>query len=244
MHESNDQNETKSILDRFGEWYEACVPIRVGAVALAVPTHGITALADAGIISALAFLKRERLQCLTTGLTQLNLHPSPEEIRTQRFLEAFAAAAAKAMETRRQEKIELLARVFAAHWRENRFSTVEAQDLYEEDLEIIDELGYREFVILSLLYKHECETQRDPRDNDLIFARKFWDQFEDDVEVQTGISRKELQGHLQRLARTGLYQPIVGAYLGYTGGLGSLTERFRQLKELLSKHQAGTEQVA
>ena len=112
--------------------------------------------------------------------------------------------------------------------------TPESYDRYEEELAIIDELGYREFIVLSILSRYERENPLLPGMNRLQRARKFWREFEKEAAQAVEIEPAEVEGYLQRLSRTGLYQPITGAYLDYTGGLGHLTPRFERIKARLA----------
>jgi hypothetical protein len=237
VHEMGDSQisiqEDKSALEAVADWYESCVLLHVGAVALAPVSHGFTAIVDVGITSGFAFLRRSRLRAFVNELTLLNLQPTESEVRSEEFLEAFLAAASKVIETKRQEKIRLFSLLFRNYWQTGSY-TSETYDTYEEDLRIIDELGYREFVVLSILHKHEAGRPRVTGENPLQHARKFWKNFQGEVKEQAGLEANELEGYLQAISRTGLYQPITGAYLDYEGGLGHLTPRFEKLKSKLS----------
>jgi hypothetical protein len=229
----DEENTTEqSALDRIADWYESSPALRVGAVVLAPATLGASAVIDAGIVSAAAFIRRSRLTAFKNELTSLNLCPAEEKVRSQEFIEAFVATASRAERTKREEKIRILARLFFSYWRDGVF-TPESYDKFEEDLTIIDELGYREFLILSILSKYEREYPALTSMNQLQRARQFWTLFESDVVRELDIRPEEVQGYLQRLSRTGLYQPITGSYLDYTGGLGHLTARFEQVKARL-----------
>jgi len=222
----------KSPLDRIADWYESSVIIRVGAVALTPVTSGVTAIVDAGIVSTFAFLRRSRLGALRNELIVLNLHPTEEEIRSQEFIEAFVATASRTERTKREEKIRLFARLLTSYWRDGIF-TPESYDKYEEDLAIIDELGYREFMVLSILEKYEGQYPLQPGMNQLGRARQFWQAFQEEVARELEIKPAEVEGYLQRLSRTGLYQPIVGAFFDYIGGLGYLAPGFARLRARL-----------
>jgi DNA-binding MarR family transcriptional regulator len=223
----------KSPLDRIADWYESSVMLRVGAVALAPVTSGATAILDAGIVSAFAFLRRARLNALKNNLIVLNLQPTEEEIHSREFIEAFVATASRTERTKREEKIMLFARLFRSYWRDGVF-TPESYDKYEEDLAIIDELGYREFMVLSILEKYEGKYPPQPGMNRLQRARQFWSEFQGEVAEDLGIKPEEVEGYLQRLSRTGLYQPITGSFLDYSGGLGYLAPGFERLKARLN----------
>ncbi len=224
--------ENISALDRFAEWYESSIPVRVGAVALAPATSGISAIADQAIVTTLAFLRRSRLRVFRDELITLDLSPSDEEVCSKEFVEAFLATASRVENTKREEKIRLFAHLFASYWRSGVFSE-DSFDEYEEDLSLIDELSYREFKILSILDRLERENPMCPGMNRLQRARTFWNAFEAQVAKEIGVQIGEVQAYLQRLSRTGLYQIITGAYLDYEGGLGHLTPRFERLRTRL-----------
>ena len=163
----------------------------------------------------------------------MNLRPTEEEIRSREFIEAFIATASRTEKSKREEKIRLFARLLGSYWRDGVF-TMESYDMYEEDLAIIDELGYREFVVLSTLEKYESKYPIQPGMNRLQRARQFWAAFVGEIAQEPKIKPEEVEGYLQRLSRTGLYQPIVGSFLDYTGGLGYLAPGFQRLKARLA----------
>jgi hypothetical protein len=230
---SNEREDVeRSPLDTVSEWYESLLALRVGAVALAPFTHGISAIADQAIVSTFAFLKRSRIRAFRNELTLLNLHLTEEDVQSREFIEGFIAAAGKAENATREEKIRLFARLFRSYWQSGRF-TPEAFDEYEEDLAIVDELSYREFMLLSILHRLETQHPLQPGMNKLQRARKFWAELEREAGELFGVPTQEVEGLLQRLSRTGLYQPITGAFLDYTGGLGHLTPRFERIRRRL-----------
>src|SRR5207247_2197936 len=161
-----------SPLDWIADWYEAAVPIRVGAAVLAPFTHGVSAIVDQGIVSTFAFLRRARLQAFKNDLTLLNIQPTQDEVRSREFIEAFVATAARVENTKREEKIRLFALLFRCYWNVGVF-TPETFDEYEEELAIIDELGYREFIILSILDRLEQQHPLQSGMNRLQQARKI-----------------------------------------------------------------------
>jgi DNA-binding MarR family transcriptional regulator len=233
-----ERDTDSSPLDRIAGWYEASVPIRVGAIALAPLTHGVSAIADQGIVATFAFLRRARIRAFRNELTLLNIEPTEEEVRSREFMEGFIAAAARAENTTREEKIKLFARLFRSYWHEGIF-TPEMFDQYEEELAIIDELSYREFILLLILDRWEQQHPLQSGMNRLQRAGTFWAEFEKEVAGTLGVDGVEVEAHLQRLSRTGLYQPITGAYLDYTGGLGYISPRFARLKTRLDPNSIG-----
>jgi hypothetical protein len=126
--------------------------------------------------------------------------------------------------------------LFATYWKTGAFDR-DTFDKYEEDLSIIDELGYKEFLVLLDLEELESKHPLESGMNVLMRARQFWPEFEKKCAEVVGIPEDQVDGYLQRLSRTGLYVPITGAFLDYAGGLGHLTSRFAALKARLESSQ-------
>jgi hypothetical protein len=218
-------------------------PIRVGAAALAPLTHGVTTILDQGIATTFAYLRRARLHTFRSELVSLGIELTEEEVRSREFVEALVAAASRVENTKREEKIALFARLLKSYWRGHTF-TAESYDEYEEDLTLVDEISYREFKILSILHRMEQEHPMYSGMNRLQRARTFWSDFEKEASQAIGVEPTEFEGYLQRLSRTGLYQPITGTYLSYEGGLGYSTQRFDKLKGRLNSDNKAVSQLA
>lgn len=103
----------------------------------------------------------------------------------------------------------------------------------ETALGMLDDLSLREFNLLIKLEEYEQQHPRKEDENELQRARRFWDDFVVDVEQNLNIPREELEAMLARLIRSGCYEPFVGAYFDYTGGMGKLTPLYYRLKELV-----------
>jgi hypothetical protein len=143
------EDSDKTPLERIFEWYEANVPMRLGVAALAVPTMGKAALFDIAITSGLAYLRRKRTGFFQDQLVALHFEPTEAEIRSEEFTDAFLATASHIQQTRREEKIALLTRLFAGFWSTGDY-TVNAFESYEQDLSILDETDLRELLLLSV----------------------------------------------------------------------------------------------
>ena len=220
----------KAPLERVFEWYEANVPMRLGVAALAVPTMGKAALFDIAITSALAYLRRKRIECFRNQLVVLNFKPTEDEIKSEEFMDAFLATASRIQQTRRDEKIKLLTRLFAGFWATGDY-TVDAFEAYEHDLSVLDETDLREISLLSLLASFEEQVPLQKSENLVQRSGRFWDKFLQAASTQLGIDSVEVENYLQRISRTALYQPLNGAYWDYYGGRGYLTPRFYRLRE-------------
>lgn len=232
-----DESE-KSAIERLFEWYEANVPLRVGAAAMSVPTHGASALFDAAVTGGLAYLRRRRLNQFQSELVTLDFRPTEEEVKSEEFIEAFLETASRIQQTRREEKIRLLTRLFADFW-ESGDRTEDRAETYEEDLAILDEIELSEFQLLFLLASFEEGFPPLEGENVAQRTSRYWKEFENAAASNFGIAPVELESYLQRISRTGLYQPVTGGFWDYLGGRGHLTGRFYRLMEKVDsrKHE-------
>jgi hypothetical protein len=185
-------------------------------------------------VSAASYLRRQRIGEFHNELITLNFQPREDEVRSKEFIEAFLETASRVQQTRREEKIKLLARLFRTFWSSGKY-TAEAFDLYEQDLSVLDETDLHEFYLLTLL--HDFEVQFPPlvSENHAQRTAKYWKEFQTVASTRLGIEPIELESYLQRVSRTGLYQPLTGAFWDYTGGRGYLTSRFYRLKDKIDE---------
>jgi len=195
---------------------------------MVVAAYPPLAIAEAGILASYKWWRARRLYVFTDEIISLNLNATEEQVKSREFSEAFGAAAERVLQTKREEKIRLLARLFASYVETNDCSP-EAFDAFEEELDILDEVGYREFQLPVVLWGHELRFPVDPRENELQRTEHYWRDFQSEATKKLGISIDELNAMLQRLTRTGLYQIITGNYWDYAGNRGYLTPLFERL---------------
>lgn len=175
-------------------------------------------------------VKVERVRHFFESLDAGEVELSEELIQSEDFLHCFFATTNAALNSRRREKIALFARLLSAtHVGEPNLISV---DEYEETLRIIDELSVTEWQALLILNRY-TNTPREQGDNILIWSKRFWSDFLSAVETELNLPANEITSFLNRLARTGLYEQITGAYLDYAGGIGYLTPRFHRVKKFL-----------
>lgn len=220
----------KTPIEKIFDWYNANVLLRLGAVALVAPTHGASALFDVAITSGLAYLRRQRLDQFRSELVTLSFQPSEGEVRSNEFIESFLTTAARVQQTRREEKIKLLTLLFVNFWKAEDHGE-EASEVYEEDLAIIDEIGLSELHLLLLLASFEKKYPARKGENKAQQTGRYWHEFQEAASKRFAIEPLELESYLQRISRTGLYQPITGAFMDYAGGRGYLTGQFFRLQE-------------
>lgn len=157
---------------------------------------------------------------------------TPELIQSEEFIHRWVITAKAAINTRRRDKIRLFARLLKSSLLSDNLVT---NDEYEEYLSILDELSYREFLILSTLERYDSElTPIKEDENDLARSNRFWNRFVSEIQSKFGLTLDELNAMLMRLTRTGCYKTFVGIYLaGDMGGQGRLTDTYFRIKKLL-----------
>lgn len=184
---------------------------------------------DSLIVNAISNIQNSKLEDFFRELENGNIQLSEEKVKSVDFLNKYMITVKAVMETNRKEKIQSLARLFK---NEEILNT----DLYEEYLNILNDLSYVEFCILIKLHKYENKYPINEGENKLQRSEKFWPEFIREVEHDLDINQNEIRGILTRISRTGCYEPINGAYLSYTGGKGYVTPVFYKIVELIDNH--------
>lgn len=143
-------------------------------------------------------LADDRFKTFIDELKKTGKVPTPEQLHDNEFAHAVLETTRAAVNAHREEKIRRFARLLSNYDRIVLGSTI---DDYEELLGILNELTDKEFQILLFLRKNE--------DDDLPnrkytggFPYHYWPHFEADA-AGKGVPKNEMQGYLQRLARSG-----------------------------------------
>lgn len=204
-------------------------PILRGLVQL-VP-FGAGSAIDLALLTHFSNLREERLREFFDELAAGEVALTEEAVRSDSFLHCYFATIKAAVNSRRREKIRALGRMLTRSVIQNG---IREPDIYEECLSILEELSERELRILSILDARSTAHPHREDQNPLQHAAQFWDSFVADACAELGIVPDELGAMLTRLARTGLYAPIVGSYWDYKGE-GRLTPLFHRLKELVGE---------
>ncbi len=237
--------QSSNALQRIADAYEGH-PLVHGLVQIAMSPipYGIGSAFDAVLTSKIENMREERLRVFFDELAAGTRDLSEDTIQEQDFLHAYFATLKAAFNTRQKEKIRLFARLLSSAARAEQTGS----ETYEEFLHILEDLSLRELHILSILKRLEDARSNLPKvmkdgelaENDLQRANRFWDDFEKTVESEVDIHPDELRAILNRLNRTGLYESIVGSYLGYEGGRGKLTPLFEQFTTWLQLQEERT----
>ena len=170
-------------------------------------------------------------------LISLNLNTPEDQVKSREYCEAFGATATRVLETKREEKIRLFARLFAAYVKDEDTSP-KAFDVFEEQLNILDDVEYREFELLLVLHEFETRFPIQADENQCQRTGRYWKALQERVQTQFGLPEEEMDAVLQRLIRTGLYHLITGNYWDYVGNRGHTTALFARLLTKISQCDA------
>ena len=159
-----------------------------------------------------------------------------EVIQSHDFLHAFFATTKAALNTRRKEKIEMFARILSSFAAKSSEVSI---DEYEDYLNVLDELSYREIVVLSILVKYEKTETFGSQFSASMRARSFWDAFIQEAAASLSVDRDEVESILLRLPRTGCYRVFDANYRDVFEDSGRLTPFYYKLKELVKYFENG-----
>jgi hypothetical protein len=164
---------------------------------------------------------------LGNGTIDLN----PELIQSDDFLHCVITTHNAAIRYRSEEKIKNCARLLKSALDENTFVDT---DEYEEYLQILDELTYREFLMLVKLDDYEKNYPHKQGEDDIQRSERYWEPYKNDLIEELNIPEQEIDSLMIRLTRTGCYETFTGKSFGETGGKGKITVVFKRLKNLVS----------
>lgn len=186
---------------------------------------------DVVYTQAIEELREKRADLFFDELAEAGCILDETLLRNEDFLHCFTLTIKCAVNSRRREKIRVFARLLKSFLVDLAPADV---DEYEDFLNILDELSYREIRALIILDRFSV-VPRDNRDNDLMWTNKFWEKFESQLCQQLKMPCDEVTGFMNRIARTGCYEMYTGTYFDYTGGKGKLTPIYVRLKEFIQK---------
>lgn len=191
---------------------------------------GIGSSIDVVLCIEIEKIKSERLKTFYDELGNGDIVISEDLILSEDFLHCYFSTLKAVINSRRREKIQFFAKILKSSISCKPILTT---DEYEEYLNILDELSYRELSILFKLHSFESKYPKMAEENDLQRSTRFWPEFVSEIVEKLEIHPDEVQSILTRLNRTGCYETFVGSYLNYTGGRGKTTYTFKLLKDLI-----------
>jgi hypothetical protein len=202
-------------------------PVIRGLVQL-IP-FGIGSGVEVALMTTVNNIRQDRLKTFFDELAAGSIELTPLCIESEDFLHAYFSTIKAALNTRRREKIRLFANLLKTSYTTEALNDI---DEYEEFLRILDEMSYRELLILLKLYHFENEHSNEEPKNDWKRAEQFWDTFLFEMVRDLGIKEDEVFYFLQRLERTGCYETFHG-FWGNDKKLGRITPSFYRLKLLI-----------
>ncbi len=211
------------MIDKLIKYYKTS-PIIRGMAQLLTPV----AAADAALTAQLQKIEERKLRIFFDELERGTKELSSELIEEEDFLHAFFATTNAVFRSRRDEKIQFLARLLLGFGTRKSDSEYPI-DEFEEYIAILDEMSWREIAILATLA--ECEQKFSGHNGIMGPGRDaVWPNFTSRIREEQKISEEEVSSVLLRLMRTGFYQPNVGGYGGgsFEGATGKLTASFHK----------------
>lgn len=209
----------KELLARY-----AASPVVRGLVQL-IP-YGVGGGLDVAIVTAYDNIQQRRLREFFDRLSAGSIRLSPQLIESDDFLHCFFATVQSVARTHRQQKIHLFANLLSSI----ASGQVTDVDAYEEYLRILDELSYRELLLLSLLDRYERTSHRPAGSERAAFTMSFWSAFLNEAVSLLSVGATEVQATLTRLNGSGCYATYIGAYGG--SDQGRLTALWHKLREV------------
>jgi len=167
---STEVSMEKKIRQSLLERYEGNRVIR-GLIQL-VP-FGLGSAADVSLVLTLEKIREERTREFFDELAKGNIILDSSLLESEDFLHCYFATAKYALNSRRREKIKMFARLLQSSVTGEGPNGV---DEYEDFLNILDELSYRELQALSILDQFS-NRPRTSDQNDGQWANTFWEEF-------------------------------------------------------------------
>ena len=198
--------------------------------------HGFGSAIDVVLMQTYEKMKKERISKFFDELSKGNVVVDEALLKSHDFLHCYLLTVRLALNTRREEKIRMFARYLKNSLQEPRPSDV---DEYEDYLQILDDLSYREMRALGLLEEFS-DRPRESGSSDLAWTESFWSEFEEKMVTQLAVPHAEISSFMNRISRTGCYEMYTGSYWDYTGGKGKLTPMYTRLVDFVQERDTNT----
>ena len=212
----------KLILKYENPWIKALIQIVIS---------GPGSVIDTALTARIKEINSKRARIFFDQLNSGEIELTEELIKSEDFLHAFFSTFSAAQRTRREEKIQLFGNLLR-----NSLTNklINKTDEYEEYLKVLDELTYREIILLRLLESYERKYPHNPGQNDAKRANRFWSEFIVEARNIFHTNNDEIDSMLIRLTRTGCYDTFAGKYWQDADhNIGKLTIVYYGLIELI-----------
>jgi hypothetical protein len=191
-------------------------------------------IAGPALSGTLDAIYADRLRTFYTELAAGEHELNPRLIDSEDFLHAYFATVQAAARTKHRDKIRSFARLLRAAAREE----IALESEYEDYLQTLDDLSYRELCLLTTLASFEQQHPKHEDETHLARVNAYWEVFVQAASDQCGVRPEELDSMMLRLVRTGTYMNTTGMYAdGETrGGKGELTSFYYRLAAYVDLH--------
>ena len=204
----------------------------IASISIAKPE---VCILDSIIMAKLSNIQHNRIKVFFDELGNGDIELTSETIETNEFLHCYTMTVKAFLNTYRVEKIRLLARLLKGYFVNSDFDKI---DEYEEMLGIIDEMSYREIMILLKIYDIENETTfiDSDKNDDSIRRRRAWELALPIICDTFKVSENEMIAMLNRLYRTGCYVSTAG-FWEHTSGKGNTSPLFDKLVKVVLRNK-------
>ena len=191
---------------------------------------GIGSGIDSFLVIKLNKMRQERAAIFFDELSKGNIDQNSNYLKTEEYVHKYILTMKYVLNTKQKEKIKMYAKIFKNSLDENK--NIFDVDIFEDFIEILNELTFREIIALSIFESFNVIT-KDIEENELQWVNKFWNEFEEKMEKEFNIPKSYINSFMIRITRTGCYEVFNGNYHSYTGGKGSLTPLYYELKSYI-----------
>lgn len=157
----------------------------------------------------------------------------PEKIEGVSFLIEFAKTQEVVIRLANDKKVQFICNLFTKYFlQECNGGNI---DIYEEFLNQITTLSYREIELLIALKHFEQDIDNTGNRSELQLYSSSYHQLISLAKENWNIEEEELSGMMTSISRSGFCKEIVGSYYGYSGGVFQTTAYFNKFLSYIIK---------
>lgn len=197
-------------IDRILEVYNENPVVRALInIAIAPVPYGIGSALDAALTAKIEQIRADRLKVFFDELASGAVSLTPDIIETEEFLHSYFCTLKAAVNERRREKIRMFARLLL-------YGTLNGflgDDIFEENIRILDQLSIRQLEVMHTLFEFESKYPVTPGvTGDRL--NEYWKDFEAVVNRKYDLKPRDLKATLLQLMALGFYEKYDRAIAG------------------------------
>jgi DNA-binding MarR family transcriptional regulator len=200
-------------------------PLIIGLIKALGP---IPKMVDGFLGTRITNLRAKRLHHFYEELNSGDVELSQDLIDNDTFLHAYFSTVEYVARTRSDEKIKRFAKLLKSWYAED--ITI---DYFEDYINTFNDLSDREFLILSILFRHEQRNPLVDEPNPMKKAQHHWQQFTEEIQETLSIEPPELAAMLLRMEGKGCFMRLLGYYDSMNTGIGYTTSLFQQIHDIV-----------